>query len=193
MEIINTAKTNRLIWILSVLIPLAVVGLLIFPPPEGVRLPFNHAVLPKLIAATNSLTALCLIAALFFIKQKKIALHKASINTAMVASLFFLLFYILHHLFSGETKFGDLDHNGVLSEVEKLQAGSIRYFYYFVLLTHILLSTAVIPFVLFAYVRGYTMQVEAHRKIVKITYPLWLYVAVSGVLCYILLSPYYPQ
>ncbi len=111
--------------------------------------------------------------------------------TAMGLSVLFFLSYVLHHLFAGEAKFGDLNGDGVLSEAEKAAAGSIRYFYYVLLGTHILLAGIVLPFILFTAYRALISENVAHRKLAKITWPMWFYVAVSGPLVYLMISPYY--
>ena len=111
------------------------------------------------------------------IRNKKIVLHKRLMKFAICLSIAFLGMYVAYHMTSDSTKFGG--------------DGVIKYIYYFILLTHILLSIVVIPFVLITYVRAITNNIERHKKIAKITFPLWLYVAVTGVLVYILISPYY--
>lgn len=111
--------------------------------------------------------------------------------TAIVLSVLFLLSYICHHLFAGETKFGDVDHNGIISDEEKLQAGSVRMVYYFILITHIPLAGIILPFILFTAYRALTGEYEQHKKLTRITWPVWLYVAVTGVVVYLLISPYY--
>ena len=106
-------------------------------------------------------------------------------------SVLFLLSYIAHHLLAGETKFGDLDHNGILSDDEKLQVGSVRMIYYVLLLTHIPLAAIILPFILFTAYRALTGEYEKHRKLTRITWPVWFYVAVSGVIVYWMIQPYY--
>ncbi len=112
---------------------------------------------------------------------------------AMVLSILFLVSYICHHLFAGETKFGDIDHNGVLTEAESAAAGSIRFVYWIILATHIPLAAIVLPFILFTAYRGLTGEWQKHRKLAKITWPIWFYVAVTGVLVYWLINPYYSR
>ena len=111
--------------------------------------------------------------------------------TAIVLSVLFLVSYICHHLFAGETKFGDINHDGVLSDDEKLQAGSLRIIYYFILATHIPLAAIILPFILFTAYRALTGEYERHKKMVRITWPVWFYVAVTGVIIYLWISPYY--
>ena len=111
--------------------------------------------------------------------------------TAMFLSVLFLISYICHHLLAGEARFGDVDHNGLLSADEKAAAGSLRYVYYALLGTHILLAGIVLPFILFTAYRALIDENEAHRKLAKITWPMWFYVAVTGPVVYLLISPYY--
>ena len=142
-------------------------------------------------AVINSIVTLLLLAGLFAVKQKKYVLHKKIMLTAIVLSVFFLISYIGHHLLAGETKFGDIDQNGVLTDYEKQQVGNLRIVYYFILITHIPLAAIILPFILFTSYRALTGEYEAHKKLVRITWPVWFYVAVTGVLVYIMISPYY--
>ena len=121
-------------------------------------------------------------------------MHQRLMTVALSLSVFFLLLYVLYHgAVAQEARYGDTDFDGVVSDAEKLAAGNIRYFYLFILLTHIVLSTIVIPFVLITYIRGLARLDDKHKKLARITFPLWLYVAITGVLCYIMISPYYPM
>lgn len=179
-------KYRKLIIILSIVIPVAVAGLF------GVKIKgFDTHFLPPIYATINGITAIVLLMSLAVIKNKRIELHRRLNNFAIILSCLFLLLYIVYHITSGETKFGDLDGDWKLSDAEKAAVGATRYLYYFVLITHITLSVVVIPFVLFTYVKGWSMKVEAHKKLAHITYPMWLYVAISGVVVYLMLSPYY--
>lgn len=170
-------KYNKWIVALSIIIPLAVAGLF------GINLRnlgFNVeplTFLPPIYATVNGLTAVVLIIAVTAIKNKKIKLHENLMKTAIALSVSFLLMYIAYHMTSDSTKFGG--------------EGTIKYVYYFILITHIILSIAVIPFVLITYVRAITQNFERHKKIARITFPLWLYVAITGVVVYIMISPYY--
>jgi putative membrane protein len=125
----------------------------------------------------NGITALLLLGALWAIKNKKIPLHENLMKTAVACSLLFLLMYVAYHMTSDPTPYGG--------------EGAIRYFYYFVLISHIILSVVVIPLVLHSYVRAYLGDFIAHKKIVKYAYPVWLYVAITGVIVYLMISPYY--
>lgn len=109
----------------------------------------------------------------------------------MILSILFLVSYICHHLFAGETKFGDIDHNGVLSDEEAAGVGSLRWIYYIILATHIPLAGIILPFILFTAYRALIGEWPRHRKLAKITWPVWLYVAITGVVVYLMISPYY--
>jgi putative membrane protein len=132
-----------------------------------------------------------LVAGLIAAKRRNLLVHKKIMLTAMILSVLFLLSYICHHLFAGDTKFGDLDHNGIVTEAEKAQAGGLRTFYYIILITHIPLAGIVLPFILFTAYRALIGEYSQHRKLARITWPIWFYVAFTGVLVYLLISPYY--
>lgn len=172
-NILDDKKYNKLIVILSVAIPIVVAILF------GVKIPNVEPLsfLPPIYATINGLTAIILVFALIAIKNKNIVLHENLMTTAIWCSVVFLVMYVAYHMTSDSTKFGG--------------EGIVKYIYYFILITHILLSIIVIPFVLITYVRAITNNIEKHKKIAKITFPLWFYVAVSGVIVYIMISPYY--
>ncbi len=109
----------------------------------------------------------------------------------MLLSILFLVSYICHHLLAGETRFGDVNHDGIVSEIEKANAGSSRIIYYILLGTHIPLAGIILPFILFTAYRSLIGEYERHKKLARITWPLWLYVAVTGVVVYIMISGYY--
>lgn len=156
-----------------------------------VNLGFDEHVFAKANAVINSTVALLLLAGLFCAKTGRYTTHRKIMLTAMTLSVLFLLSYVLHHLFAGEAKFGDLNGDGILSETEKAAAGSIRYFYYALLGTHILLAGIVLPFILFTAYRALINENAAHRKLAKLTWPMWFYVAVTGPVVYLMISPYY--
>ena len=132
---------------------------------------------PPVYATINALTAVILVFALFAIKNKKIKTHEALMKVAIALSLIFLIMYVAYHMTSEPTPFGG--------------DGYIKYFYFFILITHIFLSIFIIPLVLITYVRAISKHFESHRRIAKITFPLWLYIAITGVIVYIMISPYY--
>ncbi|HEY0434141.1 MAG TPA: DUF420 domain-containing protein, partial [Chitinophagaceae bacterium] len=152
---------------------------------------FNVHVFALANAIINSIVTLLLIAGLTAVKLKRYRLHKGIMITAMVLSIIFLLSYICHHLFATEARFGDSDHNGILSDQEKLAAGNERWVYYALLGTHIPLAGIALPLILFTAYRALIGEFERHRKLVRITWPLWLYVAITGVIVYVMISPYY--
>lgn len=182
-------KLNTAAWIVSalVLFLVALMRELKIPLPEGVDFGF----LPPFHATVNAITALVLLAALYFIKQKNIERHRQMIFLALGLSVVFLLSYVTYHITTPETLYGDADGNGVLSPEELVAVGGTRTLYLVVLLTHIALAAVGFPFILFTFVRGYTMQVEKHRRMARWVYPVWLYVAITGPVCYLMLMPYY--
>lgn len=171
-ELLDEKKYNKLIVILSIAIPLVVA--ILFGVKIDAELPIF---LPPIYATINAITAMVLVLAFIAIQNKKIRLHERLMKSAIVLSVLFLVMYVAYHMTSDSTKFGG--------------EGAIAYLYYFILITHILLSIVVIPFVLITYMRAITNNIEKHKKIAKITFPLWLYVAITGVVVYIMISPYY--
>lgn len=165
-------KYNKLIIALSVVIPLAV-AILFTVKIEG----YDFSFLPPIYASINGLTAVLLVAALVAIKNKKIVLHEKLMKVCIGLSAAFLLMYVAYHMTSESTSFGG--------------EGTIRYVYFFILITHILLSIVVIPLVLFTFVRALAQRFDKHKKLAKITFPIWLYVAITGVVVYLMISPYY--
>lgn len=185
----NDKKAYWLIGIFSTVVFLAVTVL--DRITLDVDLGFNPHLFATLSAGVNSLVSVLLLVGLYLIKQKKFEAHKKTMMVTMVLSVLFLVFYIAHHLFAGETKFGDVDHDGLLSALEKDAAGSLRYVYYAIISTHIILAGVVMPFVLLSAYRALIGQFPAHKKLVRYTFPIWLYVAVTGVIVYWMISPYY--
>jgi putative membrane protein len=157
----------------------------------NVNLGFDEHIFAKANAVINSIVAVLLLGGLYYAKTGRYNTHRNIMLTAMALSVLFLLSYVLHHLFAGEARFGDMNHDGIVSEAEKTTAGSIRYFYYVLLSTHILLAGIVLPFILFTAYRALINENAAHRKLAKITWPVWLYVAVTGPVVYLMISPYY--
>lgn len=156
-----------------------------------VQLPFDEHLFAKANAIINSVIAVLLLAGFIAAYRGNYITHRNIMLTAMVLSVLFLLSYVCHHLFSGEAKFGDLNHDGVLSAEEKLQAGSLRIFYLVFLSVHIVLAGIVLPFILFTAYRALINENAKHRRLAKITWPMWFFVAVSGPAIYLMISPYY--
>ncbi|MDQ6815476.1 MAG: DUF420 domain-containing protein [Bacteroidota bacterium] len=185
----NDRRAYWLIAIFSLVVFVAVVALGNFK--LGVHTNFDVHVFARINAFINCCVAVLLIAALVSIKRGKYLLHRNLMLTAMLFSLLFLVSYIAHHLLAGEAKFGDLNHDGILSAAEKLQVGGLRVVYLILLATHILLAAIILPFILFTAYRALTSEWPAHRKLAKYTWPLWFYVAITGPVVYYLISPYY--
>ena len=142
-------------------------------------------------AIINALIAVLLVAALVAVKNGKYQLHKQLMMTALVFSVIFLISYIIHHLLAGEAKFGDSNHDGQVDASEIAAAGSMRLIYFVILITHIFLAAVILPFILFTAYRALTAEYALHKKLAKITWPLWLYVAVTGPIVYWMIHPYY--
>jgi len=181
----------RLITVVSVLIPV-VVAILIYMPfrfGDG-NIEWTKS-LPGLNAILNTTTSVVLLVALWAIKSGKIDLHRNLMFSALILGVLFLVSYVIYHSSAESVMFGDVDHDGVLSIEEKTDVGMLRSVYLFVLLSHIALSIAVVPFVLLAFYRALSGKIEQHKKLVKWTFPIWLYVSLTGVLVYLLINPYY--
>lgn len=168
----TTTLSKNLIVTLSIVIPVAV-AVLFKVKIDGINLTF----LPPIYATINGLTAITLISAVRAIKNGNKEKHEKLIKTAIGLSVGFLLMYVAYHITSETTVYGG--------------EGVMKAIYLFILISHIVLSIGVIPLVLFSYLYGNTSNLESHRKIVKFSYPLWLYVAISGVVVYLMISPYY--
>ncbi len=142
-------------------------------------------------AVINSIVAVLLLAALIAIKNKNVTLHKTLMLTAILFSVLFLVTYIAHHLLAGETRFGDANLDGIVTDAEKAAVGSMRTVYFILLLTHIFLAAVILPFILFTAYRALIGEFDRHKKLARITWPIWFYVAVTGPIVYLMISPYY--
>lgn len=170
-------KYNKIIIALSIVIPVAVAILF------GINLrklgfdvePLSF--LPPIYATINGFTAVFLVAAVVAIKNGKRKLHERLMKFAIACSVAFLVMYVAYHMTSDSTKFGG--------------EGAVKYAYFFILITHIVLSIVIIPLVLITYVKALAQRFDKHKKIAKITFPIWLYVAITGVIVYLMISPYY--
>ena len=192
----NSRLYNILIWVISIVVPL-LVTLLLFAKWDYDKLIFDLRIpnyepivilenlpiakpltfLPPIYATINGLTALTLVIAIYYIKRGKRKIHENLIKVCIALSLSFLVMYIAYHLTSDPTSFRG--------------SGAIAYLYFFILISHILLSIVVIPLVLISYLKASQSDFVSHKKIAKITFPIWLYVAVTGVIVYLMISPYY--
>lgn len=166
-------RFNRLITLVSIVVPIVVAILFRVKIPEVERLGF----LPPIYASINALTAVLLFSAVMAIRKGKRKLHQTLMTTCIGLSVLFLLMYIAYHMTAESTAYGG--------------EGTLKYFYYIILVSHIILSVAIIPLVLKTYAFAYLGKFESHRKWAKITFPLWLYVAITGVVVYVMISPYY--
>ncbi|PIF32815.1 putative membrane protein [Flavobacterium sp. 9] len=184
-------KYSKLIIAVSIVIPTLVAILFAVKLKDfGINVePLSF--LPPIYATTNGITAIVLVWGVIAIKNGKRKLHERLMTFAIALSLAFLAMYVAYHMTADSTKFGDLNHDGILDLAETAKIGALRYIYFFILITHILLSIAIIPLVLITYVRALAQRFDRHRKIAKITFPLWLYVAVTGVVVYLMIAPYY--
>jgi putative membrane protein len=184
-------KFNKFIVAISIIIPLVVA--LLF----GVKLKdFGYNVeplsfLPPIYATINGITAIVLILAVRAIKNGNRPLHERLMTTAIGLSVVFLVMYVAYHMTADATVFGDVNHDGQLDLTENMNIGVTRYIYLLLLISHIVLSVAIIPLVLFTYVRALAQNFDRHRRLARITYPIWLYIAVTGVIVYVMISPYY--
>lgn len=166
-------KLNKIAWAVA-----AVVLLLVFFMRK-IQLPttIDFTFLPPVYSALNALTTVILVFGLYFIKSKQPAKHQKAMTLAMFTSLLFLLGYVLYHITTPDTKFGGV--------------GNIRYVYFFLLITHVVLAAVIFPFILFTFIRGFTNQIERHRKMARWVYWVWLYVAATGPVLYFMIAPYY--
>lgn len=161
-------------WIIAISVLIPVVVAILF----GVKVPGYHlSFLPPVYATINGTTAILLVAAVIAIKNSNRALHERLMKSCILLSILFLVLYVLYHMTSDSTPYGG--------------EGILRYTYFFILITHILLSIGVIPLVLFTYLRAWEGDFIRHRALAKYTFPIWLYVAITGVIVYIMISPYY--
>jgi len=154
-------------------------------------LPFDVHIFAAINAGINSAVSLLLLAGMFTAMMKKFEAHKKIMLTAIVLSVFFLLSYIAHHLLAGDTRYGDINADGILSEAEKEAAGTTRMIYYIILFTHIPLAGIILPFILFTAYRALIGEYDRHVKLTRITWPVWFYVAITGVIIYVMIRPYY--
>ncbi|MEX0273450.1 MAG: DUF420 domain-containing protein [Flavobacteriaceae bacterium] len=169
----RTKKFNTYITIVSIAVPLLVAVLFGVRIPNVERLGF----LPPIYASINGITAILLLVALWAIKNRKRKLHRTLMTVCIGLSLTFLIMYVAYHMTSDSTSYGG--------------EGILKYIYYFILISHIVLSIGIIPLVLKTYARAYLKEYEKHRKLARIAFPIWLYVAITGVIIYAMISPYY--
>jgi putative membrane protein len=179
-------KYKKFVIALAIIIPLAVAALFAIKI-EG----YDFSFLPPIYSAINLTIAVLLILAVIAIKNGNKKRHRLLIRFAILGSILFLVGYILYHSTSGDTKYGDLNHNGEISDLERSQLGFDALVYYIILITHIILSIAVIPLVLLTYLKGWANNIESHKKLAKYTFPIWLYVSITGPIVYFMIKPFY--
>lgn len=185
----NDKKAYWLIGIFSVVVFLAVSVLTKIK--INVDLGFDVHIFAAFNAFVNATIAVLLVAALVAVKNAKYQLHKQLMMAALILSVLFLVSYIAHHLLAGEAKFGDADHDGIVTDAEKAAVGAVRTIYFIILITHIILAAIILPFILFTAYRALTAEFPLHKKLAKITWPLWFYVAVTGPIVYWMIKPFY--
>ena len=174
-DIILEKKLNRWAWVISGIV-LVMVATMHKIPKISTSIDFTF--LPAVYSTLNAMTAVILIAGLYFIKKKNMDKHRKAMMTAMITSAMFLLGYVVYHLIYEDTKYGGV--------------GTIRYVYFFLLITHIILAAVIFPFILFTFIRAITNHFEKHKKLARWVYWVWLYVAVTGPILYLMIRPYYP-
>jgi putative membrane protein len=195
MSAVVEAKNDRsvkiIVWVTTIVICTAVVILnkKVLPVPDSFP-PFIYK-LPMLNAFLNGTCSVLLIFSFLAIKKRNIPLHRKLNLTAFLVSSLFLVSYVTAHYFIPDTRYGDVDHNGVTDAAELASVSAIRPVYLTILLSHIFLAVIVFPMVLLSFYYGWTDQREKHRKLTRFSYPIWLYVTVTGVIVYMMISPYY--
>ncbi|TXF88437.1 DUF420 domain-containing protein [Neolewinella aurantiaca] len=187
----NSEKTLKIvIWVVSVVVLLLVGAMRQYklPVPEG----WDVGFLPAVNAILNALTAVALLFSLYFIKQKKVVAHRNANAVALGLSVMFLLCYVVYHFTTPEVVFGDINHDRLLSATETAAVAGIRPVYLLILFSHIILAGVLLPFILLTTLRALVGKYDLHRKMARIVWPLWLYVAVTGPVVYLMLRVYYP-
>jgi putative membrane protein len=182
----------RLVTAISIFV-FAVVVILnqkVLPRPDV--MPSFVSFLPLLNATLNGTCTILLLISLWAIKRRNILLHKKINLTAFILSSLFLVSYILAHYFMPDVKFGDINHDGTLDDAERQAVLGVRGVYLFILTTHIILAALVLPMILISFYFGLKNEVVKHKKIVRFSYPIWLYVTITGVVVYVMVKPYYP-
>jgi putative membrane protein len=184
-------KAKVLTWIITVVVfgTVTLLGSGLIRKPQTV--PSIVFSFPKTIAIINATCSLVLIASFICIKRRNIKAHKFFNYSAMALSAVFLVLYIATHFFIPDTHFGDMNHDGVADAAEKAAVGGVRYFYFGLLLTHIFFAAIVLPMVLLSFHYGRTNNIIRHRKLTRYSFPIWLYVTITGVVVYSMIQPFY--
>ena len=185
----NDRRARILIFGVSIIVFIAVV--ILERVQLAVDLGFDVHVFALANAVINSAVSILLVAGMVAIKQRAYVAHKRVMLAAIILSALFLVSYIAHHLFAGDTKLGDINGDALVSEAEAAALGGWRYVYFVLLATHIILAAIILPFILFTAYRALTGEYAKHKKLARYTWPLWLYVSITGVIVYLFISPYY--
>ena len=183
-------KLNILAAVITVVV-LALTGMM-NNPKFKIHTTIDLSFLPPFHSTLNALAGVALIFALYFIKNKNRKAHQNMIYTAMILSGMFLVSYVLYHFTNESVKYGDANFDGVVDATELAAVGSTRTIYLILLVTHVILAGLTLPFILLTFNRAYTNQFDRHKKMARWVYPFWLYVTISGPICYLMLRPFYP-
>lgn len=166
-------KLNKIAWVITAAVLLLVVMMRKIKIETGIDFSF----LPAVYSTLNAITAAILVAGLYFIRKKQVQQHRRAMTLSVATSVLFLLGYVLYHITTEETKYGG--------------EGIVRYVYFFLLVTHVVLAAVIFPFILFTFIRAYTGFIDRHRQMARWVYWVWLYVALTGPVLYFMISPYY--
>lgn len=188
----RAATLKKVVWVLTVV----VIGLVVaMRSPSKISVSSGVAetikLLPGVIAIINTLVAACLLSGLWCVMRMSYKAHQAFMTMALMLSVVFLICYVTYHFTTVETKYGDLSGNGRLEEIEIEKIGAMRYVYLTILFSHIVAAAVSFPMILMTFVHAWSQDFEKHTKLARKTFPLWLFVAVSGPVCYYMLKPYY--
>jgi len=192
VQITRARKLRIVVWFLSVVVLLLVIAM-----RSPYKIPISRETeewikhLPSVVALTNTLVAAFLLGGLWSILRKNVKAHQACMTAALSLSVVFLLCYVSYHFTMRETMFGDIDGNHEIDPAEADAIGGLRYLYLGILLTHIVAAAVSFPMILMTFVHAWTRDFEKHRRLAKKVFPLWLFVAVTGPICYWMLKPYY--
>jgi putative membrane protein len=173
----ESRKLEKRLNIVAYIVSVVVLALVVLMRRIKIDLGIDFSFLPPVHASLNAVAAVFLLLAYYFIRNKNVEAHRRSIYAAFVCSALFLVSYVLYHFTTAETRFGG--------------EGSVRYAYFFLLITHVVLAAVILPFILLTFNRAYTGQYARHRKMARWVFPVWLYVAITGPICYLMLKPYY--
>ncbi|MBV9960989.1 MAG: DUF420 domain-containing protein [Parafilimonas sp.] len=184
-------KQAKLLIIVFSFVVFAAISFLTKGDKPSLKFDFDIHIFALANAIINSIIAVLLLLALIAVKSGNFLLHKKLMLTALILSVIFLLSYVTHHLLAGEAIYGDANHDGVLSDAEKLAVSGSRNIYLVILLSHIFLAAIILPFILFTAYRALIAEFPKHKKLARITWPLWFYVAVTGPIVYWMIHPYY--